>query len=301
MGISEIVKELKSERLKRAGQRLFKYSSDRALRQRLPLKLGDNFRASYLSYLCPREEVLVFKYDVIRVEHIHPMLEVTFSIGKAFHKMYRDVYFGPMQEWGGAWKCLKCGWDTDKAGLSSSPVFKKKLVASGKMAKMPAKCGGCGVDFFSFSDNEDDVYGTFKEWIVADTNIGLEGHPDGWSLRNGSERVLVDLKSHGANGFSSRNTVREGHDFQVWAYQYLCGDKHGEVWYLNKSPWGDSLSFVRDIVVPFDLKKFRLFVIKPLEKVHNGIAGGELPERLCINSTCARAKECQLVDVCFEG
>lgn len=231
-------------------------------------------------------------------------MELTWSIGHLFHELYRNVYFGPMQEWAGAWRCVRCGWDTDKAGMSSPPVFKKKLVSRGKLSLMPSACGGCGAPFILPYDAPDDAmsYGVFKEWLVEDRQIGLHGHPDGWSRRNGIERILVDLKSHGYNGFSARNRLRDGHDLQVWAYQHMCGDKGepSEVWYMNKSPWGDPSAFIRDIAVPFDVKKFKMFVVLPLEQVHNGIAGGPLPDRGCINMECVRARECQLADVCFE-
>ena len=228
-------------------------------------------------------------------------MEITWSIGKIFHDMYRDSYYGPMQEWAGAWECLRCGWDTDKAGISASPVFKKKVVSRGKLATMPGTCGGCGAPFMLPPErNEERCYGTFKEWLLVDKVIGLHGHPDGWSKRYGIERVLVDLKSHGNNGFTSRNTLRSGHDLQVWSYQHMSGDELGEVWYMNKSPWGDPLAFVREVVTPFDVNNFKLFVADPLYQVHNGIAGGPMPERVCVNAECARARECQLNDVCFD-
>jgi len=303
MGLADARKQISEERARRAGHRLFEFvKQNRATDIKKPMQIGDTFRASSLPYLCVREEILANRYDVIRVKHQPVGLQITFDIGNLFHNLYRDFYFGPMGEWAGAWKCLRCDWDTDKAGLSSPPTFKAKLTSPGKLAKMPEVCGGCGAPFI-LPPNEDDnmqLYGTFKEWYIEDRNIGLHGHPDGWSLRHGSSRVLVDLKSHGANRFSSRRTLREGHDLQIWAYQHMCGDDSAEVWYMNKSPWGDSLSFLRDIAPKFDRKKFEMFVVKPLEKLMNGLAGGALPERDCISLDCPRAKECQLVDVCFE-
>lgn len=301
MSLADLAASLKTQRRKKAGRRLFDYvTKARAYREVLPLQVGDSFRASSLPYLCPREEILASRYDIIRAERVKPTLEITWTIGHTFHDLYRDVYYGPMQEWAGAWECIRCGWDTDTAGVSQSPVFKEKLVSKGHIATMPRECGGCGAPFWGVPDGER-VYGTFKEWSIEDKVIGLKGHPDGWSVRNGADRVLVDLKSHGATGFSSRTSLRNGHNLQVWGYEHMCGDRDGEVWYMNKSPWGDAISFVRDIRVPFDKKEFKNRVVEPLREVHEGVAGGPITDRKCINPECVIAKECQLVDVCFEA
>jgi hypothetical protein len=305
MGLKDVQKKLDAERRKTAGQRLFSYVRQRSERLKNPLKVGDSFRASSLPYLCPREEVLAAKYDIIRVEHNHPRLQITLDIGVVFHDLYRDVYFGPMGEWVGAWRCKRCDWDTDVAGLSRPSKFRNGRAYQGKCVRMPEVCGGCGAPFIalSSSDNPFDMHGTFKEWHVEDKGIGLNGHPDGWSWRVGSKLVLVDLKSHSARDFSSRKKLRDGHDLQIWAYQHMCGNKKepGEVWYLNKSPWGESSGFLRDIVKSFDKHEFDLYVVKPLEELHSGIAGGKIPERGCVSIDCSRAKECQLADVCFDS
>jgi len=299
MGMAEIAKELRIQRNEKAGRRLFQYIQEtQEIKEKPPLKVGDSFRASSLPYLCPREEVLASKYDVIRAEIIPPSLHITYQIGHLFHDLYRDFYFGPGQEWVGAWECVRCGWNTDKAGLSKCPGKRRK----GKLATMPSECGGCGAPFIRQKGMSEQtrLCGTFMEWLVHDDKLGLHGHPDGWSRRVDVPRVLVDLKSHGFTGFLTRKAIRDGHDLQVWAYQYMCGDRNGEVWYMNKSPWGDSSAFLRDIVVPYSKEQFRDLIRKPLDQMHDGIAGGKLPERKCVHPDSVNASVCQLVDVCFE-
>lgn len=301
MGLSDVAKSIHTGRKQSAAKRLFNYidKSGVATREKHPLQPGDSFRASSLPYLCPREEVLACKYEVIRIIAMSPSLHITLEIGNSFHDLYRNKYYGPSGEWVGAWECIRCGWDTDQSGASSPPVFRDKLISRGKLVRMPIECGSCGAPFVARDRIR--CYGTFKEWMVEDKRMHLNGHPDGWSRRNGMDRVLVDLKSHGFNGFSSRKTLRDGHDLQAWGYQHMCGDIHtpSEVWYLNKSPWGDPGAFVRDITSAFDKKKFKIFVTDPLDEMNNGLHGGALPARGCINAGCVRASECQLADVCF--
>ena len=298
MGLADVVGTIKKDRNRKASHRLFEFSRERAKREKLPMQPGDCFRASSLPYLCPREEVLAHRYDIIRVEFHNPSLEITWTIGDYFHEMYRNEYFGPMGEWAGAWECLRCGWDTDYAGLSAPPVPGE---SRGRVTPMPQLCDKCNAPFIAPDGVQ--CYGKFKEWLIQDFRIHLQGHPDGWSIRSGSDRVLSDLKSHGLNGFASRKKIRDGHDLQVWGYQYMCGDTetNGEVWYLNKSPWGDPGAFLREIVVPFDRKKFETSVVRPLGQIQDGLSGGPLADRVCINDQCPRARECQLSDVCFDS
>jgi hypothetical protein len=260
---------------------------------------GDSVRASSLGYMCPREEVLAYKYDVIRGDHKDPSLQITLDIGNVFHDLYRNIYYGPMQDWAGAWRCVRCGWDTDKAGLSEAPVFTDHLVSPGKIAKMPPECGGCGAPFWTHPDDGEIAYGDFKEWFVKDHSLLIHGHPDGWMWIPAMKRVLVDLKSHGKRGFDNRKKLRDGHDHQVMAYGHLCGDQLGAVMYMNKSPWGDHQSFVKPIPVKTDKKIFKKEIVEPLGILQNGLAGGPMPERVCLSADCPKARECQLADVCF--
>jgi hypothetical protein len=250
------------------------------------MKAGDLVRATDLNYLCPREEILARKYDVIRVRHLKPDLQITMDLGHMFHSLYRNKYFGPMGEWAGAWECESCGWDTDHSGDSSPPVFGS---LPGKICQMPASCPKCHRESI-----------VFMEWEIADSKLCLSGHPDGWSWKGTTKRTVIDLKSHTPNGFSSLRSPMEGHDLQVMAYMHLCGDREGELWYLNKSPWGDALKFIRDIKVVFDVNDFNSRIRNPLEELQNGLSGGKVTNRICIASDFPRAKECQLADVCFE-
>lgn len=270
----------------KAAHRLFDFVTQKLSERKIyPLGPNDSFRASRLGELCPREEVLASRYEIIRVDHLRPDLMIVFDIGDLFHYLYRNIYFGPMGEWRGAWRCSGCSWDTDIAGLSSPPV---PGGTCGLLAKMPSQCPECGAPV------------TFKEWLIEDKNIGLSGHPDGWDVL-GSTRTVVDLKSQGFTTYRSRRSITPGHDVQIWAYEYLCSDKNGEVWYLNKSPWGDAPSFIRQVAAKMDKLEFKIRVIDPLREMKEGLNGGKLPEPVCENKICPRAVECQLADVCWES
>ena len=95
MGLSDLVKEIRADRDKSPGQRLFDYLQSRPPEVKHPMKPGDYFRISALPYLCPREEVLAYRNEIIRMGKIPPGLQITFDIGTLFHDLYRDWYFGP--------------------------------------------------------------------------------------------------------------------------------------------------------------------------------------------------------------
>jgi len=297
MGLVDIIREVKGGIGAEPGAALFEHVD--AVRyggkEILPMKPDDYVRASGLYNLCPREEALAARYEIVRIDKVHPMLQITFDIGHMFHRLYRDWYYGPMGLWQGAWRCIRCGWDTDAAGLSEAPVRKK---SSGKLAVMPRECPSCGGRGFPDGSGEDGFI-TFKEWQVVNDELGISGHPDGWYAAMGYKRRMVDLKSHGANRFSARNTLRKGHDIQVWIYQEACGDELGAVWYMNKSPWGDYSNFIRPVDVPFNVKGFDMYVRRPVEELRNALNGGKVPDRTCVTKDCPRALDCQLVDICF--
>ena len=258
------------------------------------------FRVSGLYNLCPREEVLASRFDIIRTWHKQPGLQITMDVGHLFHDLYRDIYFGPMGDWIGAWRCVRCGWDTDKGGFSSPPKSKGGCTDPGHCVKMPEKCGSCHAPFWVHPDSGYKGSGSFKEWLIEDHEIGISGHPDGWSVRVGEKRIMTDLKSHSYRGFNSRRKMRDGHDVQVGTYGLMCGDKGGEVWYLNKSPWGDHPNFLRQIVAPLDKEMLRDRLYVPMGKLREGLNGGPLPERVCVVPDVPRAESCQLCSICFD-
>jgi len=300
MGLAESMRQYRAEVDVQSGERLFHYAkNNRGITEREPMQPGGMFRTSGLYNLCAREEVLAYKFDIIRTWHKDAGLQITLDIGHLFHDLYRDVYFGPMGEWIGAWRCIHCGWDTDIAGLSQPPVSDGGCQFGGLMAKMPDKCGSCHAPFHVHPDTGEQGAGTFKEWKIEDRKIGLSGHVDGWCLSPFKKRVLTDLKSHGHRGFGSRKSLRMGHGEQVLGYNYMTGDKGGEVWYLNKSPWGDHPAFIRSVKVPYDEAILKSKVLVPLRSIQEGLHGGAIPERLCVNSEVPRAEQCQLCDICF--
>jgi len=264
------------------------------------MKEGDYFRASSMYRLCPREEVLASKYDIVRID-VHrtdPSLSVTLDIGDAFHDLYREVLFGPMGEWQGAWECGVCGWDTDVDGLSEPPCVFDHDGSIAKLASMPKTCPNCGA--VPFDDNGKPTRNIrFKEWHVCDRELLIHGHMDGWSV-SGKGRILVDLKSQSTRGYHTARSIINGHDIQVTTYQYLTGEKRGEVWYLNKSPWGDWSDFVKDLPIDWNQNFFEAYIRRPMLEMREGLSGGRIPQRLCSNKTCPRAKGCQVNEICFD-
>jgi hypothetical protein len=292
INLRKIREKFKRGTIKKASRRLFDFQkATRCTKTKEPMQPGDSFRASSMGYLCVREEILAHRYDFIRVEHIQPGLQITFDIGHRFHDLYRDLYFGPMGEWAGAWECLHCGWSTDDSGDSAPPGKNP-----GRLATMPLTCKKCGAPFISF-DDEIRTYGHFKEWLVEDHELFFYGHPDGWSVA--ASRVLADLKSNSATSFPTRRSVEPAHVAQLMAYLHMCQERHGSIWYVNKSPWGDSPSFLRDFEIEYNVDLFKKLVATPMTLLQNGLAGGPLPDRICPTKDCPRAKECQLSDVCF--
>lgn len=322
MGLASLVKKVKSEKNEGFGSRFFSHLRSRPPKIIQPMNEGDYFRISSLYKLCAREEVLASREGIKRAEYIEPGLQITFDVGHMFHDLYRDCYWGPMGDWLGAWECKRCGWNTDKEGLSHGPIKGERMA---KLAQMPDKCPDCGAlrlipceecgesrigavcsGCGHVRDDTVDIMNdngviTFMEWTVEDHEIMLRGHVDGWRRQPVGRPIISDLKSHSSNGFIRRSGLREGHDLQVWGYQHCSGEtrQKGELIYMNKSPWGDHTSFIRDFAIPFDKKSFDAHVRAPLIDLQNGLSGGKLPKRICVNETCPRAKDCQVRSICF--
>jgi hypothetical protein len=297
--IGNLIETIQGKNIARAGVRLFRYIQETQHNEIPPLGKDDYFRASRMEYLCPREEVLAQRYEIIRIDahETEPSLHITLRIGDSYHDTYRHVFYGPMGEWQGAWKCIRCDWNTDEAGLSAQPERHKKF--PGKISPMPMECPSCGAKAFDDRGRTTHLI-QFMEWLLLDDELYLEGHPDGWCVKPRMKRIVADLKSQSKDQFTRRRSLQPGHDVQITAYMHMSMDEKGELWYLNKSPWGEPLNFVKDLKVDFDRDFFNKRVRRPLLEMREGLNGGAIPKRtICDRSDCSRAKLCQLAELCF--
>lgn len=280
--------------MRSAGKRLFDHIRSRGVKETKPMRAGDFYRASSLYKLCAREEVLASKYEIDRLDYHRSdaSLSVTLDIGNALHDLYRNVLYGPTGEWQGAWRCT-CGWDSDEDGLSILPQNGIPAL----LCPMPLACPACR----SSALDDHWTYGGsigFKEWYVEDRELLICGHPDGWSVTK-ERTALVDIKSQSTRSFNRSMSFLPGHDIQLMAYLHMTGYSCGELWYVNKSPWGDPSNFVKDVAVEYSPKLFDSYVRRPILEMREGLAGGAIPGRQCPSAQCSRANLCQIKDLCF--
>jgi hypothetical protein len=233
----------------------------------IPADLNTIYRASGITRLCPREEVLRHFHQVIRTEVIPAKTQITFDFGNAFNDLVQNRWFG------------KWGW---LVGDWISPCGKEYF-----NCKKPAKCDQCNSDVF-----------TYRELSVENRELGLSGHTDG-IIENDLARKLVELKTCNSRNFiyitQTLNKPLPQHVDQIQVYFYLFKVFSGAIVYLNKddSNW-----------VQFSQTYNESMVKRLLEKpkaIRRGIATKVVPKReICDDKDCSRAKACPVKKICFE-
>lgn len=231
-----------------------------------PPKEGQTFRASGLSKMCPREEVLCFLHDIKRTVKIDSRLQRTFDIGESFHSLVQNKWFG---KWGwliGDWSC---------ANRRCPNVWKNQ--------KKPQACS-CGSQEF------------FYDELTFGPTQGITAHLDGIVEKNGFRKV-VELKTCNSKVFKFLTEVRgdalEQHKDQINTYMWISGVKVGTIIYLDKdeSNW-------KQFPQHFDQARMDALLGK-IRAAHEGMKTKTPPRGICEKKDCARAKSCSVRDLCF--
>lgn len=255
-----------------------------------PLKKGSWIRVSSLSTLCPREEVLRSKDNVVRDDPYDGDLGLIFEHGHALHWVLQNKVMPATGTFYGKWRCtnLECGFEVGGWDPNARP---RKSILDSQVAR-PKVCASCGQKL----DSDNSIY---VEQHFKNFEYRIQGHPDGFLRIPGMEGTGVfEAKSINPKGaWEVRGCPKLDHVVQVQCYMWLTGCRWAKILYWDKGGMG--LSALVEHTIEYD-EALTDTIKEEIAAIWVGIEDGILPERTCEIRSCARAKKCAVADVCFE-
>jgi len=260
-------------------------------RVKYPIRDEDWIRVSGIGSMCPREEVLCSKHNILRKESISGDKGLNFALGHAVHWMMQNKAVGPTGCLVGRWRCTWCG--EVYGGLSSNLV------------PMPESCIRCGaVAGDAPRPNGRPEQGSranaflYVEEFVGNEEWKIGGHPDGY-FSVGEETWLLEFKSaNDRNFYKYKDSPDFVHAIQAQCYMWLTGLKKAKIVYFNKN--GAKDNFIREHDLSYDTEVIER-VQQAVTEIRSGISGGPTPERtVCADYSCSRAFSCKAKNKCFE-
>jgi hypothetical protein len=247
------------------------------------VRLGDEFiHVTSLLDFCPRQHALAelsnkSSYNTVTGGH-----RVMWKIGRAVEEHVRSEYIQGVDFKGvvGSWSCL-CG----------------HTKYSGEYLKNKPSCSRCR--------GKVDIY---EEKTLFDLDAKISGNPDMVIKRNGKYTPIEikSIKGDGSDGFEAMDAPKPDHVFQVSAYRKMLKDQGKDVTdeviiiYVNKrfkfgSPYKEyHVDASQDHIQ--NLLNIQWEAVRSLRDTQ---IEGELPQRVCTNSGCSRAKSCPFRVDCF--
>lgn len=237
-----------------------------------PFSKTDFIRVSSIYNFCPRMEAIRVNNDITLKNKLGASLRKIFAHGRAFEKSFRDKALGDLGVVIGKWKCLECGYVPEK-DVCGSPRYPKP--------KTCPKCNARG----DWSYQEEEVF---------DTSCMIKGHCDGFVYWN-NDYAILECKTANDNRFKDMKKKGPSIEYlaQVQVYMKKFNYKKGLIWIFNKNN-GDDVAFWID----YDSKFASLMENKGYE-LKNFFENGKMPDRICINCDCDRAKTCPVKELCF--
>lgn len=235
-------------------------------------------RVSSLSGMCPREEVICAQNLVSRTKVVEAELSMTFTHGHALHWGLQNKVLADTGLLYGVWKCVDCAKQYGK--------HTPNIMMDQELVRRPEKCDCGSLDFF------------YREQHFVNDQYRLGGHPDGFLVLPGMPGIgIFEGKSIGAhNVWKVKYTPDMGHVVQTQAYMWLTGLQWAKILYWNKG--GQGLSALVEHTVERDEEAIAA-IKNMITSIWDGLASGLLPERICAASSCERAHECSVRELCF--
>jgi len=276
---------------------------EKALRQDVrehhPMRPETWLRMSSVGGMCPRQEVLMSRGNIIRREGINPDLGMVFAIGHALHWAMQNLIMAATGRIVGKWRCTWCGevYGSLREGLKPRP---DECIRCGAIAGDIPRANN--VPDYTVRAN---AFLFVEEW-VGDYEYMIGGHPDGYFVDGdpnnftSDEVVILEFKSCSENSFAKYKKAPDFmHVIQVQCYMWLTGFRRAKIIYVNKGKFG------MEGVVEHDSVYDEETVIQVKEAIKNiriGLDGGALPERsACSDSNCPRARSCEVSVTCFKN
>lgn len=267
------------------------------IREKHPLKPEGWLRVSSIGGMCPRQEVLAARLNVIRREGISPDLGMVFAMGHALHWAMQNLVMPATGRIVGSWRCTWCG--------EVYGSIKEELLAR------PDTCIRCGAIAGDVPRNQNrpdysvraNAFLYVEEW-VGNYRYMVGGHPDGYFVDGNpfnfkkEDVIVLEFKSCSENNFAKYKKAADFmHVIQAQCYLWLTGFRRTKIIYVNKGKFG--MQGVVEHDIRYDEEAVEL-IKTAIKQVRSGIDGGKVPEReACDDSNCSLARSCEVSKACF--
>jgi len=279
-----------------------------------PFTEAEWLRASSIPYICPRAYVYLHRMELPRVDAVNANLLLTFLHGTSLHWGLQNRLLPELDLLLGSWRCCLCGAlygglsDDDKARLERLKELTRTQLLSNSVIPFaefmqdqmrsvvprPDSCCECGFE----AEDEWSNFEYEEMWFgVPELRIG--GHPDGFLKVPWREDLgLLEVKSISNNGaYKVRDRPDIKHVAQAHVYLLATGLKWACILYWAKGTFGTRS------LVEHHIERDEDFLARmrgALSSLWDGVEGGPLPDRVCKSARAPRAKECAVLDTCFE-
>lgn len=257
-------------------------------RMEAPLTVDGYVRASALSSLCAREEVLRFKHEVHRkVKHDASTLLI-FLHGTSLHWGLQNHALPAIDVLYGLWKCLECGH------VHGSVEKDKPLTET--VVLRPTACAKCGA---TQKPRGEAVFQYVEHHFIND-EYRITAHCDGFLQLPGlpGMGVLEAKSAGGKSAWEVKHAPIVGHVIQCHVYMWLTGFQWAKILYWVKGENG--LEALKEHHIERD--EGTVAAIKALlTSIQIGLKEGVVPERICTTKDCPRAEACSVRRICFKS
>lgn len=270
-------------------------------RKKQPLLADEWIRVSSIGGLCPREEVLCYKNDVVRSDTVDGDAGLNFEMGNAIHWLFQNRAIGKTGYLIGSWRCTYCG-----------EVYGSRDT---KMVPRPSSCIRCGALAGeaprSMGRPDPDAMGNaflyVEEWL-GNEEFKIGGSPDGQMVFcDPNDYAIDDLTLLEFKSCNDRNFVKykEYPDFvhviQTQVYMWLTGIRKAKILYLNKNFSPAAHNPIHEHDLDYDHECIER-IQAAITDIRTGISTGQLPERsVCATPDCSRAIGCKVSTLCFSN
>jgi hypothetical protein len=276
---------------------------EQAMRQDIgefaPMNPDDWIRISSIGGLCPREEVLRYRFGIPRTKGVDPNLGLVFESGHAVHWMMQNKVMAATGRIVGSWRCTWCGevYGSFREGLVPRPG---SCIRCGGVAGESRRINNKPI---LTSRNESFVFA--EEWL-GNAEYMVGGSPDGYLVDGDplsftvNDLVVLEFKSASDSNFVKYEKAPDFmHVIQCQCYMWLTGIKRAKILYLNKGKFG--MDGIAEHDVLYDSETVSM-VQSAIKEIRIGLAGGAIPPRVaCDSPGCPRAGVCDVSKQCFSG
>lgn len=259
-------------------------------REALPLTAESYLRMSSIADMCPREEVICSAKDLARKVKFNADTLLTFNHGHGIHHALQQLVLPDIGVLMGKWRCETC--KKIYGGKEEGKPLHDTVVAR------PRECDNCDGEVFDEKVGVSYQF-AYQEMYFLDEEHRIGGHCDGFLRIPGLPGIGVfegkSISSRGA--WEIRHVPKFNHVVQTQGYMWLTGCRWAFILYWDKGTYG--LKALTEHFVERDHEAVSILK-DTCKSIWDGVNKGTLPERICQSKDCERAKECVVVEPCFE-